>query len=75
MQSYYLRTNLTPAYRAAVVLYPTLKFKYFKEKWAENKAWIKDCKTTVKAYWVNYMQQRRITAVAEEQAAASKSLP
>jgi len=38
MRSYYLHTNLIPAYQVAVVLYPTLKFKYFKKKWAENKA-------------------------------------
>ena len=75
MRSYYSRTDLTPAYRAAVVLYPTLKFKYFKEKQAENKAQIKDCKTIVKAYQVNYMQQRQITAIAKEQATASKSPP
>lgn len=75
MRSYYSRTDLTPAYRAAVVLHPALKFEYFEEKWAENKAWIEDCKTTVKAYWVDYMQQRRIAAVAEEQAATSKSTP
>ena len=75
MRSYYLYTDLTPTYQAAVVLHPALKFEYFEEKWAENKAWIEDCKTTVKAYWVDYMQQRRIAAVAEEQAATSKSTP
>ena len=50
MRAYYKRTNFIFTYYAAVMLHPGLKFNYFEEKWASNKAWINNCKKAVKDY-------------------------
>jgi hypothetical protein len=40
-KKYYTLTDVSPIYRAAVLLHPAHKWEDFEEKWAEHPRWIK----------------------------------
>jgi hypothetical protein len=58
LDKYYLLTEKSPIYVAAVVLNPKWKWKYFEKQWADHKDWIQDAKKAVRELWtVDYRNQ------------------
>lgn len=51
---YYAKTDSTPIYRAAVVLHPRLKWRWFEKYWKNKPQWREDAVTTVTALWHEY---------------------
>jgi hypothetical protein len=56
LDAYYNKTDATPIYRAAVVLYPRLKWRWFDRYWAEKPLWRRAAKEAVAALWEHYKQ-------------------
>jgi hypothetical protein len=54
LQKYYMLTDESPIYRAAIVLHPGSKEFYFEDKWATKKAWIKEMRIAVKSLYQKY---------------------
>jgi hypothetical protein len=57
LKKYYTLTDVSPVYRAAILLHPAHKWEYFEEKWARHPRWIKDAKMVVKELWQLYKQK------------------
>jgi hypothetical protein len=54
LDAYYLKTDASPIYTAAVVLHPRLKWRWFDRYWAKKPAWRKAAKEKVAALWAEY---------------------
>ena len=54
LNKYYRLTDLTPAYRAAVVLHPQFKMAYFKKHWAFRPSWITEAEAAIQKLWKEY---------------------
>jgi hypothetical protein len=54
--SYYTKTDASSIYRAAVVLHPRLKWRWFDRYWAKKPLWRKAAKEAVAALWQQYKQ-------------------
>lgn len=57
LRKYYTLTDLSPVYRAAILLHPIHKWEYFEEKWAKHPRWIKDAKSVIRELWQVYKQK------------------
>jgi hypothetical protein len=53
LDEYYQKYDQSPAYPAAVVLHPGLKWRYFESQWTTPKqqGWLRQTKNRVKAFW------------------------
>lgn len=51
LNKYYNRTDISPAYIAAIVLNPHYKWRYFEQKWAGFPGWISAGRTAVQGLW------------------------
>lgn len=51
---YYLLTDETPLYRAAVLLHPRMKWRWFERHWEGRDSWIAEAKRVVKELWSDY---------------------
>jgi hypothetical protein len=54
LDEYYLKTNQSPIYVAAVVLHPSLKWKWLKKAWRGRPNWISQARVKVKKLWLKY---------------------
>jgi hypothetical protein len=54
LDAYHNKTDATPIYRAAVVLNPRLKWRWFDRYWAEKPLWRRAAKEAVAALWEQY---------------------
>jgi hypothetical protein len=54
LDAYYRKTDLTAIYRAAVVLHPRLKWRWFDKYWNDKPQWRKNAKEAVKTLWSEY---------------------
>lgn len=54
LEDYWTKLEASPAFLAAVVLNPRLKWDWVEDKWAANKDWIKDGKAEVESLWQEY---------------------
>ena len=54
LNNYYKLTNESAAYVALIALYLRYKWKYIKQRWATNIAWISTAKEQVKKAWAPY---------------------
>jgi hypothetical protein len=51
LNKYYCITEQSPAYAAAVVLNPTMKWQWFTKLWEDQPAWTRKAKIVVKKLW------------------------
>ena len=51
---YFNKTDATPIYRAAVVLHPRLKWRWFERYWGTKPQWLAKARTAVNALWAEY---------------------
>jgi hypothetical protein len=54
LDKYHFKTDEPPIYRAAVVLHPRLKWRWFDKYWEHKPQWRKDAKTAVASLWAEY---------------------
>jgi hypothetical protein len=54
LDKYYQKTDASPIYRAAVVLHPRLKWRWFDRYWKHKPQWRRDAKEAVAALWAEY---------------------
>jgi hypothetical protein len=54
IDTYFIKTDATPIYRAAVVLHPRLKWRWFGKYWAKRPEWIKAARKAVDDLWEQY---------------------
>ena len=52
--AYYTKTDAVPIYRAAVVLHPRLKWRWFERYWATKPQWLKAAREAVDKLWEQY---------------------
>ena len=48
MNKYYKRTEETPVYATAVILYPSFKWQYFEKVQDDQPSWVTDAQSQVK---------------------------
>lgn len=51
LDKYYLSTDQSTAYTAAVCLHPSSKMAYFERTWAEHPAWVTSANTRIRELW------------------------
>jgi hypothetical protein len=54
LNTYFEKTDTTPIYRAAVVLHPRLKWRWFERYWESRPDWIAAAREAVAALWSEY---------------------
>lgn len=54
LDSYYKKTDDNPIFRAAVVLHPRLKWRWFERYWDGKQDWLRDAKAAIEALWSEY---------------------
>jgi hypothetical protein len=65
LDKYYELSDLTPAYRAAIVVHPVFKMKWFESKWSKSHpVWINDAKKAVTSLYNEYKQRHADEALA-----------
>jgi hypothetical protein len=52
LEKYYVKSDQSPAYVAAVVLDPSWKWSYFKQHWQDNPDWIAAAQMAVENLWI-----------------------
>lgn len=56
LDKYYMLSDVTWAYRAAIYLNPCLKLAWFEVKWTERKDWIRGVTTTMETLYRHYQR-------------------
>lgn len=59
LKEYYLKTDETAVYRAAVMLHPSQKDQYFNQYWKKHPRWIKTATTAVQQLFEEYEEAAR----------------
>lgn len=54
LDRYYRITDDSPAYRAAVILHPSLKWSFFNKHWADHPEWLENARQAVQNLWSEY---------------------
>jgi hypothetical protein len=54
LDEYYLKTDQSPVYLAAVALLPGLKWKWLSKAWRGSPNWINRARVKVKKLWLKY---------------------
>ncbi len=57
LEKYFKLTDASPLYVAAIILHPTRRFKYFKDKWVKHPTWIKNAKKVFKDLFTSYCER------------------
>jgi hypothetical protein len=57
LEYYYNKTDITPIHRAAVVLYPRMKWRWFERYWRTKPEWISDARLSIAELWSEYKDQ------------------
>jgi len=65
LDKYYELSDLTPAYRAAIVVHPVFKMKWFESKWSKtHPVWITNARKAVTLLYNEYKQRHADDALA-----------
>lgn len=54
LDKYYNKSDITPIHRAAVLLHPRMKWRWFDRYWKHKTEWITDAKAAIKELWEEY---------------------
>jgi hypothetical protein len=73
MDKYYKLTDKTPVYIAALVLYPSRKWKYIEKHW--NTEWIPSCKEKMKEFWEKQYKPQSTTPPPPTSSSANTQPP
>ena len=68
LEKYYVKSDITPVYRAALALHPSYGYDYFERHWkkAMNKPeWYKDMRSAVHSLFDEYRKQAEVEAQAQ----------
>lgn len=68
LEEYYVKTDRTPVYRAALALHPSYGYDYFERHWKEtmNKPqWYSDMKSAVEELFSEYWRQAEVETQAQ----------
>lgn len=57
LDKYYNKTDVTPIHRAAVLLHPRLKWRWFERYWKHKPKWIADARAAIDELWIQYKHQ------------------
>jgi len=66
LNKYYCMTEQSPAYAAAVVLNPTMKWQWFTKLWEDQPSWTRKAKITVKKLWKDQYRAKDIRPLDEQ---------
>ena len=66
LQKYYIKTDDSPVYGAAIYLHPAHKEVYFDDKWQKWPAWIKKMRSSVEKFYEVYADDVRRAAKEQE---------
>ena len=54
LEEYFSLTDATPAYRCAIALHPSYKFRFFDQEWKHQPAWIREAYKVVREVFAHY---------------------
>jgi hypothetical protein len=54
LEFYYNQSDVTPIYRAAVLLHPRMKWRWCEKYWRSKPDWIADCRASIAKLWSQY---------------------
>jgi hypothetical protein len=54
LEFYYNKSDVTPIHRAAVLLHPRMKWRWFERYWAFKPDWIEDARAAIRELWLQY---------------------
>jgi hypothetical protein len=54
LEHYYNQSDVTPIHRAAVLLHPRLKWRWFERYWRTKPEWITDARESITELWAEY---------------------
>jgi len=57
LEFYYNHSDLTPIHRAAVLLHPRMKWRWFKRYWSSRPTWIADARAAIAELWAKYKNE------------------
>ena len=57
LNEYYKSSDLTPAYRAAIILHPHFKLQWIRKHWSHKRAWIKEAEVQTKKLYKLYKER------------------
>jgi hypothetical protein len=57
LEYYYNKTDITPIHRAAVLLHPRMKWRWFERYWRTKPEWIADARLSIAELWSEYKDQ------------------
>ena len=57
LEQYYSQSDVTPIHRAAVLLHPRLKWRWFERYWRTKPDWIADAREAIAELWSQYKDQ------------------
>jgi hypothetical protein len=61
LEHYYNKSDITPIHRAAVLLHPRMKWRWFERYWRTKPEWIEDARRDVTELWGQY-KDKPVTA-------------
>jgi hypothetical protein len=65
LEYYYNQSDVTPVLRAAVLLHPRMKWRWFERHWSSKPEWIEDARVSIDQLWSEYKDRPRSPAMAE----------
>lgn len=58
LEHYYNQSDVTPIHRAAVLLHPRMKWRWFEKYWASKPEWIADARRSIAELWSQYKNKK-----------------
>jgi hypothetical protein len=62
LEHYYNKSDVTPVHRAAVLLHPRLKWRWFERYWSSKPSWIADTRASIAELWREYKDLSVVSA-------------
>jgi hypothetical protein len=75
LNKYYCMTEQSPAYAAAVVLNPTMKWQWFTKLWEDQPSWTRKAKIAVKKLWKDQYRPAEDMRPLDEQPSIRQANP
>jgi hypothetical protein len=63
LEHYYNKSDVTPIHRAAVLLHPRMKWRWFERYWRTKLEWIADARADITELWRQY-KDKPVTATS-----------
>ena len=73
LEEYYNRTDVTPIYRAALMLHPSRKDDYFKQYWTDHEDWITRAIAATRQLFEEYVKAADHQAAEDAEEGGSSS--